>query len=250
MLGFGKKKKKGKESDSLLPDDLEDQKGENKKTEGAKALPQTETDVPAPKKKKGKKIAGLKNLFTKKRIFIFVLLLLLGGGAYTGYSLFFAKKPEKLVYTKKKLEHVSLPQEMLKFSFDHFPSLYQAFLSFNSEINIFNTEIQRIETIGQKYPEQLKIADREKKVWEKSKNGLLKAFLKIEKPIREIYVLYQVNPEQGKTMIADKTEELTQTAEEALANAREQSDKLKKNQEPEPDGFFPGLIFKLKKKFL
>ena len=259
MLGLGKKKDKGKEDDSLLQESPEEPKGKKKKKDAAKdsskdkaASPKDTEAEGKPDKKKGKlpKIGGLKNLFTKKRILIFFLLLFLGGGGYVGYTMFFAKTEGQPVYSKKKMEHVTLPEEMLRFCFDHFPPFYQALLSYNSEINIFNTEIQRIEAIGQKYPEQLKIADREKKVWEKSRDTLVKSFSKLEKPVREIYVLYQVNPEQGKAMVSERGQELAQTAEEALAAAREQSDTLKQDQEPVPDGFFQGLIYKVKKKFL
>lgn len=249
MLGFGKKKDKGK--DSLLPDELEDPKGKKKQDSPKEKAPAKEGAAAKPGKLKGagKKIAGLKNLFTKKRIFLFFIILLLGGGGYAGYSFFFAQKENKPVYAKKKLEHITLPDEMLRFTFDHFLPLYQAFLAFNSEVILLDKEIQRIDDVGQKYPEQMKIADREKKVWEKSKDALLKAFSKIEKPIREIYVLYQVNPDQGKDMASEKSPELIQSAEEALAAAREQTDKLRQSQEPAPEGFLPGLMFKVKKKF-
>lgn len=254
MLGLGKKKKTDKAS--LPPGELEDPKGKKKNKDTArdsstaKTASKKEADPLLPDQKKIGKIAGLKTLINKKRVFIFFFILLLGGGGYIGYSLLFSQTQEKPIYTQKKLDHVTLPDEMLRFSFDQFPSLYQALVSFNSQIILLDAEIQRIDAVGRKYPEQLKIADREKKVWEKAKDSLVKAFSKIEKPVKEIYVLYQVNPEQGMALAAEKSPELIQAAQEALTESRNQTDKLNQNQENQSEGFFQGLIHKLKKKFL
>ncbi len=244
MLGFGKKKDKKKDEDasSLMPELPGEDLQEKSKPEKESSQP------PQDKPVKEKKAKFPKGLF-KKKILIPILAILVIGGSLAGYFIFFTSDKSGPVYSETKLSHVNLPQEMLKFCFDFFPDLYQAFLGYDREMATFNAEIDRINAVGQKYPEQAKIVLREKKVWEKSQNTLIKSFLKVEKPVKEIFVLHQVNPEQGKAMIGERQEDLTKTAQDALEKAREQSRSLRKDQEPVPDKFFPGLIYKLKKIF-
>ncbi len=235
MLGFGKKKaKQAGDNDASVTEEKEDISGEETKSSS----------------KKGKKGGKSKGLFTKKKIFLLIILVMLGTGGYFGYTVFMGPKDGQVRYVKKELGHVGLPQEMLKFTFTQIPDLYLAILDFDSEMMIFDNEIQRIQAVGEKYPDQQKIAEKEKKVWEKSRGSLVKEFSKIEKPIKEMYVLYQVNPEQGTAKVAEKGEELVATARNALATAQEQTQKLKQDEAAAPEGLFPGLIYKLKKKFL
>ena len=93
----------------------------------------------------------------KKIILILVILGLVGGGGYAGY-LFFLKSgdPSARVFTAKKMPHLTLPKEIQKFSFNHFPQLYDAFVQYETEMALFEQEIARIEGISAKYPEQQK----------------------------------------------------------------------------------------------
>ncbi|MCD4719623.1 MAG: hypothetical protein K8S13_07140 [Desulfobacula sp.] len=237
MLGFGKKKKKDKEEAKASEKDLPEEKKESKDA------PDTQ-DEPEKKKKK---------LPSKKLIFIALLILIaVGASSYIVYTLYFTPKdsnPQNATYKKLELKHINLPEEMLRFSFDYFPDLYVALILFNSEMTLFDKEIARIDAIAQKYPDQKKIADKEKKTWGKAKNTLQKAFLKIEKSVKTTYVLFRVNKEQGLTQIEAKSKELTELAQSALAPARELTQKLKSNKAI-PKGFIKGNIDKLKKKFL
>ncbi|MCP4721863.1 MAG: hypothetical protein GY860_20575, partial [Desulfobacteraceae bacterium] len=190
-------------------------------------------------------------LITKKRIFILLLVLgVIGVSSFLAYTLFFKEKGPETIYNKIQLAHVKLPEEMLKFSFNHFPDLYFSLVNFNTEVILFDRELARIEAIAQKYPEQQKITDSEKKVLEKGKNTLKKAFLKLEKPIKEIYVLFQVNETQGLAQIKEKEKELTENAQTALKAAQEQIQKIKAREPQVPEGIFQGTLYKLKKKFL
>ena len=245
MLGFGKKKKKAKK-DKAKASETDLPKAEEKGKDTDEPDPQNASDKKAPAKKKKKR-------FSKKRLFIILLVLIaVGASSYIVYTLYFGSKDstsQKAVYEKIELNHINLPEEMLKFSFYYFPDLYAAMITFNSEINLFDNEIARIDAIAQTYPDQKKIADKEKKIWEKSKKGLQKVFLKIEKPVKETYVLFRVNKEQGLFQIEAKNKELTELAQSALTAARELTQKLKSN-ENIPQGFIKGNIYKLKKKFL
>jgi len=247
MLGFGKKKKK--DADAATAAEAKDAiavppgKKDTKKGKGQSETPETIEKAPLPEKKK---------FFTKKRIFICLIILgAIGGSAFLVYKMYFTEQGTKTaVYNKIELTHVKLPEEMLKFSFKHFPNLYVSLVSYNEEITLFDTEIARIEAISQKYPEQKKITDTGKKGLEKGKNTLVKAFGKLEKPIKETYVLFQVNETQGLAIIKEKEEELTETAQAALKTSQEQTQKIKARAPKVPGGIFQGTLYKLKKKFL
>lgn len=251
MLGFGKKKKNKEDAASVKKDasandkkDKKDKKAKKDKKGKSKDIPVT--DQAAPKKKKRKWLS-------KKLVFSLLLVLMaLGASSYVVYSLYFAPRDTetiKATYKKIELKHIQLPEEMIKFCFEKFPDLYVAMITYNSEINLFDQEIARIDAIGKKYPDQKKIADKEKKVWEKSKTALEKAFLKIEKPVKETYVLYKVNKDLGAVQIEAKSKELTDLLQTALSQARELTQKIKAT-ETVPHGFLKKTIYKLKKKFL
>jgi hypothetical protein len=243
MLGFGKKKKQAAQEEEAVsvptPEPPEKKTGEKDKNPDTAIV--EEAPLPAPKK-----------FITKKRIFLlFMGMAVMGAACFLVYTLYLTPKGgENAVYQEMALPHVQLPPEMLRFSFNNFPDLYAALVSFNTQISLFDQEIQRIETIAQRYPEQKKITDTEKKVLEKGKNTLLKVFSKLEKPIKETYVLFQVDETQGLAQITEKKQELTDTAQTALKTAQEQTKKIK-NQAPQvPKGIFQGTLYKLKKKFL
>ncbi len=241
MLGFLKRKKK-KEDD---PDPQKQPKDKDKKAgKKGKETPEPEQSQPAPKKK------GWLRLI-KKLIFIVLILGAVGGAGFFVYTTYFTEPdPNIRVYKPLALAHVNLPPEMMKFTFDKLPLFYEALVAYNGEINLFDREIARIEAIGEQYPEQKKIADSQKKVWEKGKNTLIKGFAKLEKPVKEAYVLYQVNQTQGEARIAEKTDDLTSTAQAAVKLAREQTAVLKAMAPEAPEGIIQGTIEKIKKIFL
>lgn len=250
MLEFLKKKKKDADETESS------QKKSGKKNKEAMAKEKKDnpavTDAPTPDEKKLTK--KIKNLFSKKLIFIFILILFaFGAAAGVVYKLHFAPKdPEtlKASYHKLELKNINLPEEMVKFCFENFPDLYAAILTCNNEIILMDKEIARIDEIAKKYPEQGKIAEKEKAVWEKTKINLQKGFLKIEKPVKEIYVLFNVNKEQAMIQINEKNKELTELAGAAIAPAQELTKKLIIEEETPPQGLIKGTLYKLKKKFL
>ncbi len=245
MLGFGKKKDKNKAEDNKKSSQKESPEQSAEKTTGetpgGEDIPEQN---PSPPKKKKR--------FSKRLILMLVLVLAaVGGACFVVYFFYFAPqgRDSKANYTKIQLEHVNLPEEMLRFSFDYFPDLYGSLIVYNRQMKLIDGEIARIDILAQKYPEQIKIAQKEKKVWEKAKAALEKAFLKIEKPVKDAYVLFRVNRELGLARIEEKSSELTELAATALAPALELTDRLKSTDEA-PQGFIKGNIYKLKKKFL
>ncbi len=239
-----KDKEKSSEEEKPSEEEKEKKRGDGGKDSLQEGV-QTEGEK-KPEKKKRKKLS--KKLF----FIVFLVLLALGASVFVVYKFYFAPKdPESLktVYQKIELKHINLPEEMIRFCFDHFPDLYAAILDCNSEIGLIDKEIARIDEIAKKYPEQGKIAEKEKAVWEKTKINLQKSFLKIEKAVKEIYVLFRVNKEQAMVQINEKNKELTELAEAALAPARELT-KTSLQEEAPPQGLFQGTLYKLKKKFL
>ncbi len=180
-----------------------------------------------------------------------VLPAMAAAAAWVTYAWFFTdqgkKNPE---YTNIQMPHVSLPEEMRRFCFNQIPELYDALVAYNNTITLFDHEIARITEIGEHYPEQKKIAEAEEKVWERSKQTLVKAFSRIEDTVKQMYVLFQVNEEEGLAMIQERKDDLVTAAQDALDPALDQADKITHPPSREPEGFIPGLFYKLKKKFL
>ena len=233
-------KKSGEKDKGKKPEEKKDKKKASK-------VPETPGDE-KPEKKAKKRIQ-----IPKKLVFIvFLVLAALGASSFVVYRLYFTPKdPESLkaVYQKTELKHINLPEEMVRFCFDHFPDLYAAILTCNTEITLMDKEIARIDAIAKKYPEQGKIAEKEKAAWEKAKINLQKGFLKIEKPVKEIYVLFRVNPEQAMIQINERNKELTELAGAALAPAQELTQTIRPEETP-PQGLIKGTLYTLKKKFL
>ena len=260
MLEFLKKKKKDggqtesskKKSDRKdkgeRPEDKKGKKPDDKK--GKKGSPVAKDDSQIQKEKNTEK--KKRKWFSKKLVFIlFLILTAMGASSLVVYKFYFAPKdPESLKadYQKLELKNINLPEEMIRFCFDNFPDLYAAILNCNTEIGLMDKEIARIDDIAKQYPEQGKIAEKEKAVWEKAKINLQKSFLKIEKPVKEIYVLFRVNKEQAMIQINEKNKELTDLAGAALVPARELTKSIE--EEKPPPGLIQGTLYKLKKKFL
>lgn len=241
MLGFGKKRKKKEEENKTKAAQTPPPEKKSKNKKSAKEKDDKENSLP-------KKI----KFFIQKKIFILLLVLgVIGVSSFLVYTLVLKKKdPGTPIYTKFELNHVNLPEEMLKFSFEHFPDLYASWITFNREVILIDKELAWIEAIAQKYPEQVKITTAEKKIWDKGKNTLVKEFSKLEIPVKEAYVLFQINEDQGLVRVEEKRKEFSETAQNSLKTAQKLTKKLK-SQEPEPpDTFFQGILYKLKKKFL
>ena len=235
---FKKKKKEAGEETKAAKDDAAADSGKKDQKESDAAA---ESDGKKPEKKS----------FLKKLIIIFLLLGILGGGGFFAYMKFFSGGgKDGRVYQKGTLAHVSLPEEMLKFCFNRMPDLYDFLLAYDAEAGMYEAEIIRIEQIAAKYPDQQKIAEAQKKVWEKGKATLVKSFEKLEKPIKETYVLFQVNEVKGQEKVEASARQLAQAAKEALEKSNELTASLKQAMDQAPEGLIKGTVYKLKKKFL
>lgn len=212
-----------------------------------------EPEEPAAEEKAGdesKPAKPKKKSLIKKLIILFIILGVLGGGGFFAYTTFFSGTGDEQGYQSVPLAHVTLPDEMLAFCFNRMPGLYDALVAYNTEMNLFEAEIARIEDVAAKYPAQKKIADGEKKVWDKGMRSLKKSFEKLEKPIKETFVLFQVNQTQGQEKIDQTAEQMIQTANEALDKSRELTAPLKDAMPKAPEGMIKGTLYKIKKMVL
>jgi len=193
-----------------------------------------------------------KKSLLKKLIIVLVVLGILGGGGFFAYTKFFSGSGTQAGrgYQPVPLAHVTLPDEMLAFCFARMPELYDALVAFNGEMDLFEAEIARIDAVATKYPDQKRIADGQKKVWEKGMQALKKSFEKLEKPIRETFVLFQVNQAQGQEQIDQTAEQMIQDANDALEKSQELTAPLKKALPKVPEGMVKGTLYKIKKMFL
>ncbi len=203
-------------------------------------------DTPDKSEKSSKK----KNFLTVKNLVIFsVLVLILAGSSFFVYKTYFSTSDEPIEYKSVVLKNINLPDEMLKFSFYQINDLYFALVTYDLRVFLFDKEISRINQIGENYPEQKNIADKEKKNWIKAKEKVEKTFIKIEKAIKEIYVLYNVNKNEGEQKIKEKSEELLNRATDALKTLDPYIQKIEKNKVKAPQGFINKIIYKIKNIF-
>ncbi|MDX9786068.1 MAG: hypothetical protein RBT11_04815 [Desulfobacterales bacterium] len=172
----------------------------------------------------------------------FLLLLIgLGGGGFFVYQ---TKLQKQQGPTKAALPHVNLTQDVIRFSFNTLPALYNNMLEIEREIALIHTELARLETLSSEYPQQKSIVHAEKVLWEKTLKDLFSVLQQIEKTIEPIYVAYSVNREKGEELMAANTPDLLSAAEEVIAAAKTETARI---QIEAPKTFMQKLKAKLKK---
>ena len=188
----------------------------------------TDTDAPDDSDAENKDVKKKKNKDKKKgglkKIIIFtVIILILGGGGYFGYRHFTVQDG----YSSTELIHIKLPEQIIKFIFTNLPDVYPGIIKLNQELILIDNEIARIDTIEKEYPEQKKITESEKKIWDKTRINLQKYLAKVEKELEAVYVTYQVNIEKGTELINSKKQSLKENNDAAIASAHELTKTLK-----------------------
>ncbi|THB78038.1 MAG: hypothetical protein D3926_14045 [Desulfobacteraceae bacterium] len=234
MFAKFKRKKKQENDADAAPAPAEAPKKKRRPGRKGSETPDPEPQTPAKPKKKFK----LKTL-----IIILMILAAVGLSAYVVWQFYFSGDDETPQYTKQTLEHVSLPEEIMQFSFNHLYDVYQRFIEFNTLVLKINGEINRIEEIAKKYPDQKKITDKELKTWIKARDTLLKEAGKIEKTLKDIYVLYAVNMEQGLSQVESAKADILAKFESTLTPVRELTSKIDANHQAPS-----GLLQKAKQK--
>lgn len=236
---FGRKKKK--EAEAEAP--------EAEKKDKKSALKENEDQNDSSEAEAGKK--KKKKFFTiKKLLFIFLALLSISIAGFVVYRIYFSAPEEEvgIQYTEMELSYVAIPEEIVRFTFDFIPPLYELILVYNQQMMLLDQEIERIGSVGEQYPNQKKIAEKEQKIWIKEKEKLAKFYEKLEKRVEALYVSYRVNREAGIQQINEQQEELTKSLQDALTTPMELTQRLESIEvEVIPEGFIGGNVYKVKK---
>ncbi len=238
---FGRKKKKDE-----APDAPEADKKDKKKSAKGKKDDSVVSENPEGGEKKKKK----KFLSFKKLLFIFLALLSISIAGFVVYRIYFSAPDESGVvqYHERELTHVTLPEEIIRFSFDFMPPIYDLIIVYNTQVALMEQEISRIGSVAEAYPNQKKIAEKEQKIWSKERDKLTKFYEKLEKKIEALYVSYRVNRETGIQQINEQQGEITKSLQDALIAPMALTQRLESTEvEIIPDGFIGGNIYKIKR---
>ena len=236
---FGRKKKKDE-----TPDAPEADKKDKKKSAKGKEDESAVSENPEGGEKKKKKFLSLKKL-----LFIFLAILAISIAGFVVYRIYFSTPEEGVVqYHERELTHVTLPEEIIRFSFDFMPPIYDLIIVYNTQIALMEQEISRIGSVAEAYPNQKKIAEKEQKIWSKERDKLTKFYEKLEKKIEALYVSYRVNRETGIQQINEQQGEITKSLQDALIAPMALTQRLESTEvEIIPDGFIGGNIYKIKR---
>jgi hypothetical protein len=138
---------------------------------------------------------------------------------------------------------------MLEFTFHQMPKLYDALKTYDRYSTLINAEMERVRTIGNQYPEQEDIVSDQVETWTDRKEDMDEVYDEIENEIKELYVLFHVNQEKGKTQITDTKEALYTEADNTLKQMEPYVQKLSRREEKKPAGLIANLIYKVKNIF-
>lgn len=247
QIMFGRKKKEETTpSDALSQtENTKESKKRGDKQKGAEVdlLPATEVAL-SPSGKKKKKI------FSKKMLLIFLVFVAVGIAAFVVYKIYFVKKSgDQRVYIQQELPNIILAEEVVRFTYDFIPELYDSMILFNNEVILLEQEIKRLAAIGEQFPDQIKISEKEMKLFEKEKTKLQQTYEKLEKRIEALYVAYRVNQETGVQQIEEQKQDIIQSTKDALAPSLELTKRLQLTPEEKiPDGFVKATIYKIRQK--
>lgn len=125
------------------------------------------------------------------------------------------------------LSKVKIAEPLVRFSSQRLPEIYERLAGLNEEILLIEKEIARIQEIEKAFPGQKKVTSSEVKIWDKTRKGLEKSLLNLEKNIELFYVAYRVNIEKGEKLMESKEKELTRSVDGVLAPSRKQTERLR-----------------------
>ncbi len=168
------------------------------------------------KKKKGGK-SPLKPI-----LIILVLLGISGGIAFFVVS--YLNKENVTLNTT--FENISLKPELITFTHNMMPTLYDGLSGINKEILLIENEVNRLIQMEKEFPLQKKIIISEKTKWKKIKKELLLSLSILEKDVEMIYVSYSVNQQKGLTLIEEKSEDLSSLASNTISTSQELTHRL------------------------
>ncbi len=171
------------------------------------------------KDKKKKKI-------TLFKIILIIMILIIAILASLGTALYLNKKNP---FIQKKLHHIPISLEVIHFTQKIMIDIYNDIFTLDNELDLINQEIQRIATIEKQFPDQEKIIQPEKKVWETTQKKLFDYSKKLSSDMLVLYVSYQVNNQKGMELINGKKNLLKSELSASIQTAQELTQRIKKN---------------------
>ncbi len=172
---------------------------------------------------------------TKKRtamslLFGIIALALIIAGGFIGYSRMHADQT-----ADPGLPHIRLKPEIVAFASRLWPEAHQRLLELNGEITLIDQEIERLNGMEKDFPQQKKIIQEEKTIWDRTSKSLHSVLDNFEKEVETVYVTYSVNKEKGSQSIKDSQETILKPVAEALSESGKLTERLKT--EPEKNWF-------------
>lgn len=180
----------------------------------------------------------------RKRLWPVAALILLVAMATGGW---FYTSRVQTGYPKTPLPFVDLDDAVLRFAWEQMPDIYDHLAIANTELALMTDEIGRIQKVGSQFPRQEKIVTGEVMRWEKSVQKLTGQLQRFQDQVEALYVIFQVNPEKGRTAIGERRTELEAAMEEVLTGVEEQTKAIKEARVA-PTGI-KGFIATLKARF-
>ncbi|TYT74485.1 hypothetical protein [Desulfobotulus mexicanus] len=197
------------------------------KKKGKKNEPEPPPPPPPPKK-------------SRKKIFLMVFMggVFAIGGAFALLYLLSGEKEEKPAeYPALALPYIPMEEELLNFTWQHIPQSYEALIGLNAEISLITEEIERIESIATRFPEQRRITQVEIREWESLKREIETGLSRSATALQALHVTFLVNPEKGKSSIAAEAGAITSNLQSMHQTSREKT--LRLNPDPlRPDPSF------------
>lgn len=161
------------------------------------------------------------------------------GGAFALLYLLGGEKEEKpAVYPALALPHIPMDDELLAFTWQHIPQSYEALTGLNAEISVITEEMERIESIAARFPEQRRITQTEIREWESLKRELETGLSRSATALQALHVTLLVNPERGKTAIASEAGAITSGLQAMHEGSREKTLRLNPDPLRRPPSFF------------
>lgn len=124
-------------------------------------------------------------------------------------------------------DHIQMKSEVIAFTFEKLPRIYKDLLLLTNEISLIDREIERLEGIAKEFPDQLKMINVEKRMWEKTRQRLLNALVKSARAIEALYVAYRVNPPKGIEKINAEKDSLKGEIDDTLESVETLVERLK-----------------------
>lgn len=156
-------------------------------------------------------------------ILILILLAGLAGGGFFAYQ----KLQNKNRPPATSFEHIGLKEDVVTFTFNVIPGLYNRFFWVNTEITLIDKELDRLSTLESDFPNQKRVVKTERAMWVKLRKNLFVEASTAEKKTDGFYVTYMVNKEKGKEAINENLELILERIDLVLEETRKETSRLK-----------------------